>query len=1858
MVLSYKREDSDVMHGLGQLNDYRNRAFLIVNTKTYTNDEDVEDDDTGQTALPPPDFEKFISCVNTINDIRELCSGLRESGHFSFRRFEVAVHSLEELQDIQTELKRKLDHWQSILSEVRGKYYFLNFFHSKQLWILDQFFSGEGDLTEDLVLLFRFVDTEIQVDEGFRSYYESSVHKSNLQARLFYLGIALEAIFYGRPPLNRPIPGQIKSGKATLDSKVCKGEVFVAELEVESTKSIPVLLQLYFNTTGVLPEPNQVIFCHKKTKWEEIFLLLQRCTGACDNIRAETLFALVNVECLPTEIQFQLVNEVQRIQNEETDFLLAMICRGGSYHYVIDQFSPKYTHCLHGFSDAEMMSCLRNGWPEVEVVTSSQPGLGKTEYIKDAAYNRNMRVRTFPISGPISKDDLVDELRSLSMTRYHVLHVDASPVSDPGLLDIFLFEMIVIGISVSGTKMCSFPTNKIVIEVANTFQDKLRNALTVCSSFKRNHLEWRGFKDFIVSQDINSPVQVVCQYLKALRVGSLDKSDIILRGSGCVNLLSPYECRFLLQSLFGSNNPDMSYATLDAFLAIFAQELRRMSASVYFTTESLKAMLGKDNRDIRSKFVEALLDVSKDFTARSVKRQATDQNHTAKDSTAALLDFRSTSEVSANQMVARMQGMVKWADSNHLLMIFHRQDSQTISALYRLIEKVPSNIGYLFESQMKRKLQDYNKMHQDQLHDILEKICRSTRAPFQKDKLGDLKTNYALTPDNLLKMVLIHMRIKARIPVIIMGETGCGKTTLITYLARICEVPFEILNLHAGVTKQDIIEFVSSLKVQAEKNLKQEVWGFLDEINTCDYLGLLNEIICHHTLNGVQLPSNLIFLAACNPYSLRTSSIESTGLEGKFQHDEMSKLVYRVHPLPETMMDFVWDYGSLDKEDEIAYIRRMLDSQANVFVDLVVMSQDFMRDVEKTAYCVSLRDARRCQHLAAWFTELLQKYKSIAHVEGNDEYCNNVEIRSMILALAHCYHSRLTKAADRHEYRQNIADILSETNPNWNVNAGDVDQIIKAEQLDILNRMQLKEGTAKNEALRENVFVMLVSILNRIPVFVVGKPGCSKSLSIQLIRSNLRGPNSGDEYFGLLPPVYVVSYQGSESSTSEGIIKVFEKAKNYKKHSQDVMPVVLLDEIGLAEVSNFNPLKVLHSQLEPTVGDFPPVAVVGISNWALDAAKMNRAIHLSRPEPTIEDLAETAESIRDECALRNRRSTAHHVVNDEKLHNLAKAYSEYLAKQPHSNFHGLRDYYSLVKYVAIHSSAELQGDPAEIIQSGIFRNFGGLSSFETFDIVNNFTLEIGITQCKDKRPNTMQLIENNIDDKSARHLMLITSGDSALNILEQSMEGREHVTIFGSRFSNDISEEYNYTILSEIILYMERGVKLVLRDLESIYGSLYDMLNQNYSEVGKKRNCRVALGPYSNPMCEVHQDFRCIVLVDEKKVDYQNPPFLNRFEKQTLRFSDILTDHQIKSISCIRQWMDDICSVEGYQFSKHDMFLGLHSDTLPSLVYLRSSKDQDLSCDVTPEELAERCKSDLIKVACPDAVLRASKSTLMTKNFAEVERFQKDYFHLPLQNGMKEFFDDYLNKPQEFGTQETGEESVLLSAGSTRTIIYTHSSVHTDISKLLVDVVTVQVEKLSKFKSERHFNSQMRRFWFESDAEMLVLQCMTSHDAAHMILAKNRIDQYRSEYFSTMKEARTLKHACIVVHIDRGTNGENTYPWQFNFLCGWKQFTLDTLEPSNPQLLDLLHGSVSDHLAGTIDLGEIIQEQILWCFSCIKYEDQNRDVESALQLAANITQVPRICRVLSEASSMTRFVRQKKRQVICSQITSVAGKLR
>ena len=45
-------------------------------------------------------------------------------------------------------------------------------------------------------------------------------------------------------------------------------------------------------------------------------------------------------------------------------------------------------------------------------------------------------------------------------------------------------------------------------------------------------------------------------------------------------------------------------------------------------------------------------------------------------------------------------------------------------------------------------------------------------------------SEYIMNEDNFFKMILIHKRALHGLPIIIMGETGCGKTALLRYLVE------------------------------------------------------------------------------------------------------------------------------------------------------------------------------------------------------------------------------------------------------------------------------------------------------------------------------------------------------------------------------------------------------------------------------------------------------------------------------------------------------------------------------------------------------------------------------------------------------------------------------------------------------------------------------------------------------------------------------------------------------------------------------------------------------------------------------------------------------------------------------------------------------------------------------------------------------------------------------------------------------------------------------------------------------------------------------------------------------------------
>ncbi|ETO07611.1 hypothetical protein RFI_29780, partial [Reticulomyxa filosa] len=242
-------------------------------------------------------------------------------------------------------------------------------------------------------------------------------------------------------------------------------------------------------------------------------------------------------------------------------------------------------------------------------------------------------------------------------------------------------------------------------------------------------------------------------------------------------------------------------------------------------------------------------------------------------------------------------------------------------------------------------------------------LCRAVGVPeAKKDAItkklceGEFE-HYVLTYDNILKMAAILFNIRSNLPTVLMGETGCGKTALIRYLACATDTELEAVDIHGEKCKERLRPMestVESKENEFQRNPK-EIWLFLDEFNTSPDIGWFNELICNRSLDGVKIPDEIKILAACNPYRKRKLSEQE---KEWFSRDQLAQYAYRVLPLCETVKVHLWQFGSLSELDERQYIFEMIknrkkelkkslqimfDNEVSGIVKQICKSQTFLR---------------------------------------------------------------------------------------------------------------------------------------------------------------------------------------------------------------------------------------------------------------------------------------------------------------------------------------------------------------------------------------------------------------------------------------------------------------------------------------------------------------------------------------------------------------------------------------------------------------------------------------------------------------------------------------------------------------------------------------------------------------------------------------------------------------------------------------------------------------------------------------------------------------------------------------------------
>ncbi|XP_022806306.1 E3 ubiquitin-protein ligase RNF213-like [Stylophora pistillata] len=868
---------------------------------------------------------------------------------------------------------------------------------------------------------------------------------------------------------------------------------------------------------------------------------------------------------------------------------------------------------------------------------------------------------------------------------------------------------------------------------------------------------------------------------------------------------------------------------------------------------------------------------------------------------------------------------------------------------------------------------------------------------------------------------------------------------------------------------------------------------------------------------------------------------------------------------------------------------------------------------------------------------------------------------SLILALGVCYQARLT---ERKEYREAVAKSFR-TPCRLPGGAEKIEREICRCQEALMRELELGPNIACNEALSENVFMMVVCIELRIPLFVVGKPGSSKSLAKSVVADNMQGARSKSKLFKKFRQIQLVSYQCSPQSTPEGILATFkqcselQESKNRQTTSDTFASVVVLDEVGLAEDSPKMPLKTLHPLLEDddqndefviqSEKSFTRVAFIGLSNWALDPAKMNRGIMLCRNEPDGDELEATARGIcgGDEDIMTHIEHLISPLVSGYKdLYTRQKKLKK-LIDGKKDEFFGLRDFYSLIKMIFCIVKEQKRRPNWEELERIIKRNFSGLleDDFNPVKILMDHVdfPEEYIQNEQRREVDALDLIRASLNRESVmgdgRYLLIMTENFAALPRIKQLLleqDEEEPYVIFGSGFPKDQLFTQVCRNINRVKMCMETGRTVILLNLENLYESLYDALNQYYVSFGGEKYVDLGLGN-NRVKCRVHKDFRLIIIAEKDGVYNKFPiPLINRLEKHFLVMSSGLTELQKELSWELESWVQDFASIlhRTYEkqstFTKGDAFIGYHEDIVPAVVLQvcaelysngTSVTDQDRKCWV--EEVLSICKERLLQCATPDSVTRLRFSRLSPN----ADELWKTYFHKQEHSSLANF----LEKAANFGADGT-------SKASFRAQISTHSRLLTDrdISAIAGAVnlhpVSVKCVSLKEIQTEQDFCNRIGRdFWAKLGGResLLIVQCDSADQnlnlvacSRHLLIEELReMEKELGEMAEDSDEDLTgVSHVLMIIQLPRikggckefvGVQGE-----------GWLSVHIDELCPPSeeiPPIEALLDRSVSEIFEGALNETEKTENhptisQVLT--SCVqlaasKIEDDESTLERA-----------------------------------------------
>lgn len=164
----------------------------------------------------------------------------------------------------------------------------------------------------------------------------------------------------------------------------------------------------------------------------------------------------------------------------------------------------------------------------------------------------------------------------------------------------------------------------------------------------------------------------------------------------------------------------------------------------------------------------------------------------------------------------------------------------------------------------------------------------------------------------------------------------------------------------------------------------------------------------------------------------------------------------------------------------------------------------------------------------------------------------------------------------------------------------------------------------------------------------------------------------------------------------------------------------------------------------------------------------------------------------------------------------------------------------------------------------------------------------------------------------------------------------------------------------------------------------------------------------------------------------------------------------IKIRNNLLEFTTDFCKIDGHEYRPKNVFVLSGENVISSLVLKLQKEELD------EETIVQKCQRQLLWITAPEAMIRIRHTILWEKKPNKVKRLEKQYYDLPLHNGLLKLLAFFNSK----NWRENNDPSEM-RCESSLAIVFTYDH---EVDFLNNQSTNFAVEWFRNFESERQLN--------------------------------------------------------------------------------------------------------------------------------------------------------------------------------------------